>query len=154
MGYELHIVRLYNYDDVDEESNISLEEWLAYVARDEELELTNGYTIKIPGFGNSSQYVPGYCNWLGYPKSDAGYLPWFDWGCGCVSTKNADKYTVKKMLQIAVLLNARVRGDDGEYYDEETLFTDSGSPIAANWSPGEEIPALNLLTKKPWWKFW
>ena len=37
MGYELYIVRLDDYTDGDEESKISLDEWLAYVATDKEL---------------------------------------------------------------------------------------------------------------------
>ena len=49
MGYELHIVRRNDWDDYEENSNISLDEWLAYVQLDNELELTNGYQIKIPG---------------------------------------------------------------------------------------------------------
>ncbi len=50
MGYELHIVRQTDYEDGEEESNISLEEWVAYVATDKELKLTNGYK-----FGHNTQ---------------------------------------------------------------------------------------------------
>ena len=50
MGYELHILRRNDWDNYEEESNISLEEWLAYVQSDSELELANGYQIRIPGF--------------------------------------------------------------------------------------------------------
>ena len=49
MGYELHIVRRLDWEDDEEYSNISLEEWLSYVQSDEELELTNGYKINVPG---------------------------------------------------------------------------------------------------------
>ena len=66
MGYDLHIVRRKDWDDYEEDSDISLEEWLAYVQTDDELELTNGYQIKIPGVENSFQNVPGFCNWTGH----------------------------------------------------------------------------------------
>ncbi len=62
MGYDLHIVRRNNRDDFEEESNTTLEEWLTYVKSDNELELTDGYLIKIPGMENSFQNVPGFCN--------------------------------------------------------------------------------------------
>jgi hypothetical protein len=62
MGYEFHIVRRKDWEDFEEDSNISLEEWLAYVQSDNELELTNGYKLEVPGFENSFQSVPGFCN--------------------------------------------------------------------------------------------
>lgn len=142
MGYELHIVRLDNYDDVDEESNISLEEWLAYVEADEELELNLG-----------GQDGPGFCNLLGHPDSLGLDMPWFDFCKGSISAKNPDKYIIEKMLQIADSLNARVRNDDGEYYDE-TYFTNGGYSVEGNARYYGELPPPNLTTKKQWWKFW
>jgi hypothetical protein len=59
MGYDLHIVRRLDWEDDDEAGNISLEEWLSYVQSDNELELTNGYLIKIPGVVGGVQNVPG-----------------------------------------------------------------------------------------------
>jgi hypothetical protein len=128
MGYELHIVRQNDYVDGEEESNISLEEWLNYVATDNELELTNGYGLSIPGTEVPWQERPGFCYWNGHPKSDAGTAPWFDYGYGAISTKYPDEPTIKKMINISIALGAKVRGDDFEYYDE-SYFTNGGYPI-------------------------
>lgn len=46
MGYALHIVRRNDWDDEEEDCNISLQEWLSYVHSDDELKLTNGYQVK------------------------------------------------------------------------------------------------------------
>jgi len=153
MGYDLHIVRLDNYDDGDEESKISLEEWLAYVATDKELELTNGYETIMPGFDSDWQNRPGFCNWLGHPNGYGSAVPWFDFGGGSISTKNPDKYIIKKMLQIAVSLDARVCGDDGEYYDQ-TYFTNGGYPITEQQSVVKAGSHTDHPVKKPWWKIW
>jgi hypothetical protein len=100
MGYELHIVRQNDYEDGEEESNISLDEWLAYVATDKELELTNGYEMNIPGIETTWQDRPGFCDWLGHPRSNAGTIPWFDFGSGCIITKYPDSDTIKTTLSI------------------------------------------------------
>ena len=63
MGYELYIVRQVDYDDEEEESNISLQEWLDYVSTDKELLLTNGYSLDIPGMEPNWQNSPGFCEW-------------------------------------------------------------------------------------------
>lgn len=46
---------------------ILLDEWLAYVETDKELELTNGYEMDIPGIGKIWHDAPGYCKWIGHP---------------------------------------------------------------------------------------
>src|SRR5688572_7748168 len=58
MGYELHITRREHWANA-ETSGISLDEWLSYVDGDRELELTNGYSIKI-GSETAFQNRPGY----------------------------------------------------------------------------------------------
>lgn len=144
MGYDLHIVRRNDWDDYEENSNISLEEWLAYVQSDNELELTNGYQIKIPGVENSFQNVPGFCNWTGHSTKVTDDKPWFGFGHGMISTKYPDDETIKKMMTIADRFNARVQGDDGEFYDE-TYFLNKTNQFAQD--------ITKLVDKKPWWKF-
>ena len=134
MGYELHIVRQNDWEDYEEESNISIEEWLAYVQTDTELELTNGYQLKFPGHEHLFQSAPGFCNWTGHSTKTGDDKPWLDYGHGSISAKYPDDETIKKMLFIANKLNGKVRGDDGEFYDE-TYFSAK-------------------KRKKPWWKFW
>jgi hypothetical protein len=144
MGYELHIVRRNNWDDIEEQSNITFAEWIAYVKTDEELELTNGYELTMNGESHS-QSVPGFCEWTAHStEKSPGYRPWFDYGFGSISTKNPDFEVLHKMLAIAKALQARVQGDDGEFYDEETVATLEASEAEKPSSPA----------KKPWWKFW
>ncbi len=117
MGYELHIVRRVNWED-DEDSHISLEEWLNYVESDTELELTNGFEMKLPDRTSSFHRIPGFCNWTGHSTKTEADKPWFHYGFGMISAKYPDDDTIRKMLMIAGKLNARVQGDDGEFYDE------------------------------------
>lgn len=99
MGVELHITRGEFWAD-NEQSEISLNEWLAYVAGDPELRLR-------PENG------PGFAQWIGPSKYAE---PWLDWAIGNVSTKWPDTALYGKMLCIAVTLNARVQDDDGTVY--------------------------------------
>jgi len=152
MGYELHIVRQNNYAENEEESNISMEEWLDYVASDKELKLTNGYRLDIPGMETTWQDSPGFTEWLVHPRREDNSLVWFDFGCGSISAKFPDDNTIKKMIEISKGLDAKVRGDDFEYYDESYLtegvhFVDDAQSVN-NLQQNMEI------TKKPWWKFW
>lgn len=120
MGYELHITRRNDWADT-EAPDISLDEWLSYIKTDAELELTNGYEIKI---GSESQFQnnPGYCQWNAHPtKRDHSSRPWFSYFRGSIDTKNPDVATIRKMMQMSLSLNAKVQGDDGEFYDEDLL---------------------------------
>jgi hypothetical protein len=50
------------------------------------------------------------------------------------------------MLEIAPALNAKVQGDDGEFYTEESL-AEIERFEKRNTSSGHK-------ENKPWWKFW
>jgi len=145
MGYELHITRQEDWADT-ETTDISLDEWLAYVSSDIELVLTNGYDIKI-GTETEFQNRPGYCEWNAHPtEKEPNARPWFSYWKGSIDTKNPDAQTIRKMMQIASALNAKVQGDDGETYTEEYLAE----------LESEEKPKalLRQQEKKAWWKFW
>lgn len=145
MGYELHIARKNNWDDYEEESNITLAEWLDYVKTDAELELTEGYWVKVPG-ENFSQPKPGFCEWTAHStEKRPGYRPWLDYRYGSISAKYPDAETIRKMIAIAEALDARVVGDDGEFYDEEAVVNMEAADAARTASPPPP---------KPWWKFW
>ncbi|HMK17434.1 MAG TPA: hypothetical protein VK492_04490 [Chitinophagaceae bacterium] len=146
MGYDLHIIRKNNWDDFEEESNITLDEWLKYINTDSELELTDGYDIKI-GQEQYFQNRPGYCEWNAHPKyKDPNNRPWFAYWKGDINTKNPDYETIYKMLSIARQINAKVQGDDGEYYDEKYL-----SDLMSKDHTQIDNKAK---TKRAWWKFW
>lgn len=130
----MRIIRKSDYENPEEGSSISLDEWIAYVKSDAELELTSGSQVFLPILLDPEEIEspidqgPGYCEWMGHPRSDADTIPWFDFEFGSIMTKNPDKHTVGKMIQIAIALNARVRGEEDEYYDE-SFFTNGGYPV-------------------------
>ena len=143
MGYDLHITRRTEwYDDEQASIDISLEEWLSYIDRDKELELSDNYWVKVPGSDTESQVSPGYCEWTKHPTNDQ---PGLDYSHGSISIKNPDDITIKKMLTISKALNAYVQGDDGEIYE----LSESGIIFTKKSDSSETI-----LDKKPWWKFW
>lgn len=114
MGYELHITRRKDWsDDAQEDIDISLEEWLAYVGNDSELELVDWFRIKVLGSKTESQVAPGFCEWILHPLK---LRPWFNYSNGDISTKNPNEDTILKMLSISKFFNAKVQGDDGENY--------------------------------------
>ena len=55
------------------------------------------------------------------------------------------------MIQIASALNAKVQGDDGEYYDK-SYFNKKEKEI--NEELRELTEQKKLFDKKHWWKFW
>ena len=144
MGYDLHITRKEHWAD-HEQSNISFDEWLAYVKTDSELELINGFEIKI---GSEAEFknAPGFCEWNAPTEKDPNARPWFDYWKGSIDTKNPDEPTIHKMIHIATALNAKVQGDEGEFYDEEYLIELEKSQKQRSSSYQEY--------KKPWWKIW
>jgi hypothetical protein len=107
MGYDLHITRKEFWAD-DEGPVISLDEWRAYVETDPEV-------AQDPDNG------PGDFLYIDHPA--APHPLW--WGNGGeVYTKNPDKAAVRKLIQTARSLNARVVGDDGEAYSNPESFPD------------------------------
>lgn len=130
MGYDLHIRRKKDWEDYEEESSITLDEWLEYVKSDSELKLNS---LLDPDKKVIQDDSPGFVIWIGYTGKtyDAA---WFDYFEGDISTKYPDDITIAKMIQIATRLNAKVQGDEGEFYDEEYL--------------------QKALNKKKWWEFW
>jgi hypothetical protein len=145
MGYDLHITRKDDWSDDDKEKEIALSEWLAYIDADQDLVLSDGYRIKVPGSDTESMAAPGYCEWTSHPSQER---PCFDYWRGCISTKNPDEDVTRKMLSIAEVLGAKVQGDDGEIY---TLSADN--QILTGY-PGNEFLTANKQAGKPWWKFW
>lgn len=118
MGYEVHIIKRHVWEDCEEDSKISLQEWLTYVQSDDELELTNGYQENIPGVDISFKSIPGFCLWTGHTTKVNEDKPRFDYWRGTINVKYPDDETILKMIAIANKLNCKVQGDDGEFYDE------------------------------------
>lgn len=139
MGYEVHVVRRNDFENYDEESNITMEEWKHLVESSPELTWE-----QFDGDTKALDYK--YCYWLAHPEQDDTNRPWFDYSHGRISTKWTDTACMKLLLKIAEQLNARLEGDDGEVYTMKEI-----EALQANNPPKEE----NLtVQKKPFWKFW
>ena len=147
MAYSVNIVRRNNWEDPDEESNISLKEWLQYIETDDELT--------APAEGSLTdvnreyyQQKPGYCEWTSHSAYKEPFArPWFDYYNGQIVSENVDDETILKMIEIAENLNARVQGQDGEVYIEDDVMRVQ--------TKGNDVSIREVrASKKPWWKFW
>ncbi|HJQ38535.1 MAG TPA: hypothetical protein VKB93_15460 [Thermoanaerobaculia bacterium] len=129
MGYELHITRAVEHWSSNQGLEITLDEWRQYLRTDPRFELTDAAETLNPA--TNERLVlnrPGLAQWNGHTSGDS---VWFSWWRGNVSVKNPDDEVIQKMLAIALLLRARVQGDDGEWYDEQGEHSDdseAGSP--------------------------
>ena len=115
MGYDLHITRAEDWLD-SKQHPILESEWLAVVHADPALEVdTLSYSARRTAEGTTERHHP--IAWIGHPDS-ALVRPNFWYEDGKISGKGPDDPTLKKMIEIARKLNARVMGDDAEEYDE------------------------------------
>jgi hypothetical protein len=110
---------------------IAPDEWLHIVRTDHEL---------LPMPENGEYFVI----WRGSAKYAE---TWFDWSDGNITTKYPDRATLRKMLQLATALGAKVQGDDGEVYDEAAVDAFDDSFLTAN-SPGNNPGSTSRST--PW----
>ena len=120
MGYDVHITRkAESWVDQDDPAIITLEEWKTYVASDSEMRLDNYAEAPIYGTNDTLHTESeGLSVWLPYSKNGrAGNYAWFDFQEDRITVKNPDEEILAKMLAIAQALNARVQGDDNEYFD-------------------------------------
>ena len=125
MGYDLHITRRRYWPD--EGSDITADEWLAYVRRDSELRL-------------QPENGPHYAVWSGPSElSD----PWLNWSSGEIYTKHPDPALIDKMVAIARELRATVQGDDGELYQGGDQVPQQPTlSLASVWPGGSCVSGL------------
>jgi hypothetical protein len=102
MGYELHITRADEWSQ-NEGREITAEEWLEVVRRDPEFALDE----------RNGEY---FAVWTPTGGKDSGWIDWFD---GNLASKHPDRRLLRKMLDVAKKLGAKVQGDDGELYESE-----------------------------------
>lgn len=134
MGVEFHITRAEHWAE-NEQTPITREEWLRYVASDPELSLTPG---------SSSPAV----HWSGPSRHKD---PWLDWFQGNVYTKWPDTALYEKMLRIAQALGAHVQDDDGTRYTQPGDWTYDPSERLA--SPPASPPAPPPAPiRRSWWQ--
>ena len=107
MGYDLHITRGGHWAENDG-ARISVDEWLAVVENDKELTLSPGNASYLADWSGPSKHAE----------------PWLAWHDGNIYSKNPDSALLRKMVQLAAQLRARVQGDDGEFYTGDEQLDD------------------------------
>jgi hypothetical protein len=138
MGYDVYITRGTDWFE-NNDVQISLEEWLAYVKSDPEMRIDNKAEAQTSD-GILRYENIGLAVWTSYTRHDeAGNMAWFDFQNGNIVVKNPDKEILTKMCRIAESLQARVQGDEGESYPEALSRSTSTDP-----APMTKI--------KSWWK--
>jgi hypothetical protein len=138
MGYNVYITRGTDWFENDE-VQISLEEWLAYVKSDPEMRIDNNAEAQTSD-GILRYENIGLAVWISYTRHDeAGNMAWFDFQSGNIVVKNPDEEILTKMCRIAESLRARVQGDEGESYPEALSHSTSTDPAL-------------MAKNKPWWK--
>lgn len=117
MGYELHITRQENWFDEEDSNQISFDEWIKILDEDKEMRLDNLAEATNANGESISVGSEGLCVWTKYSGNGMnGNYAWFDYHRGNIDCKNPDNEIIRKMLDIAERLNAKVQGDEGEIY--------------------------------------
>ena len=112
MGYNIYIHRReHSYDEGDD---ISPDEWLAYIATDPSIEIDQ--ELMAMWRKNGSTDIPVL--WKDSDLPEGGFY----YGDGLIQTKNPSAATIIKAWQIANALDARVEGDNGEFYHSDGSY--------------------------------
>lgn len=123
MGYDLHITRAdFWAENVGQE--ITADEWTALVDSDATLTF-------------NPQNGPYFADLESRSGSSPG---WLNWSEGDIFAKNPDRETLRKMLEIAVLLEASVQGDDGECYETASDLPERPASEVDSSSEPDELP--------------
>ena len=111
MGYDIHITRAGHWTESNAHP-ITLNEWLARVAADPELEIDTR---------NGSLDEP-FVLWVvgGVERS------WFQWWRGEITTKSPSRAVMSKVLALATHFRATVQGDEGEVYTAAEEWPEPG----------------------------
>ncbi|MBC8138027.1 MAG: hypothetical protein H8F28_19270 [Fibrella sp.] len=104
MGYDVHITRADSWTE-SHERPIADAEWTTVIASDPELRPSE--------YNERNRFVAAF--WTGYPGSGGG-SDCFVLDDGKITETNPDETVLRKMVEIARKLDARVQGDDGEEY--------------------------------------
>jgi hypothetical protein len=132
VGYDVHISRRDHWSDEDGPA-ITLDEWQRVIADDPELS-------PDPDDSNGSTAL-----WRGASEHAE---PWLAWDEGNVKTKNPDEALLRKALELAARLEARVQGDDGELYRVERGVVRSDAEDGAGGAQAKQRPSELVLL---WW---
>lgn len=129
MGYDVHITRAEDWSD-SQDHPISAEEWDAYAASDPTLRRDGAYHADSPHF---------------FDWRVGGTETWLDWFEGAVYTKNPPQDVRAAMFVVATSLDARVQGDEGEWYGADgNVVADENYDETGRLRPEARVDA------KPW----
>jgi len=146
MGYDFYIVRNEEWWDEEIKGGISLAEWASLVRADDTMRLDGYAEIALPNGSTLRTESEGLAVWTEYDgNEDGGNQAWFDFCDNAIVVKNPDQDVLKKMLEIAKALDARIFGEEGEEYK---LPTDHGI------STRSTMQQMVSTQRKPWWRFW
>ena len=112
MGYELHITRRKNWFD-KEDLSIDFQTWQSFVDGDSELQIVGFAETILPDNQVLRIEAAGLTTWNRDANSETVCLMWDK---GNISCKNPDDALITKLVSIATQLQARVQGDEGEFY--------------------------------------
>lgn len=113
MGYDLYITRAEDWYN-NQGRELTEAAWKTVIEADPEMRMI-GFAEATTPSGETLRYVNSLlAEWSGHPEHE---IVWFDFRQGNVVVKNPDELTLAKMQEVAGKLNARVQGDEGEFYD-------------------------------------
>ena len=107
MGYDLHITRRENWFD-EEGPLITAAEFEIAVDNDPDLAL-----VPVPDGWLGARDPVAQLAADAVPLQESGLC----WRAGRISSKNPSDLVVEAMCRLAKALDARVQGDDGEFYE-------------------------------------
>jgi hypothetical protein len=139
MGYEVHITRkAASWGDAHDDAAISLAEWQKYVANDPEMRVDNFLSPSNRTSVPTNWEAAGASIWVPYSKNGRGdYYARFIHQGDRITVSQPDEEIVGKMLLVAYALQARVQGDDGEYFDEYNAQPVGAASPGSTWAERE-----------------
>ncbi len=108
MGYDVMIRR-------DGGEPLSLDEWHRFVEGADDLRLQDGLQATNPVSGETMEIGGEFTIWTGHPEAVEVPLMFSK---DAVTVSNPDEVVLERMRTIATALEARVQGEEGEFYDE------------------------------------
>jgi len=139
MGYDVHITRkAVSWDDASDDAAISLAEWQEYVANDPEMQ-PDEVTNPVSRTSQATDWdLMGASIWVPYSKNGRGdYYARFVHQGDRITVAQPDEEMLGKMLLVAYALQARVQGDDGEYFDEYNAQPVGPAQAGSTWAERE-----------------
>jgi hypothetical protein len=110
MSYDLHITRRNWW--TEDGKDIGFEEWCAYVAADPELSLDRVAVARTPTGDEIRIEQAGLTSWAPRGETEG----WFHHNRGVITFASPEAAQFAKAWVIAQHFNARIQGDEGEFY--------------------------------------